>query len=213
MKAQAFYTASQDFVNRTIIRVAKALYAHIGLLFTATEEEFEKLKEMLPAFHWDEITPCPDGLYRFFFESIWKKDKRTGKTGVRGPYPFRKLARWKGVSTKRKLHIQDLPLTSDEAIDMIPFLCNAVIEIKYARKQLYFNWKQMRFGMGIALKKRTPKHWTCIETMLMAIAYVNPALAISVLKIGHYLFEEIPPSHSDGWGFYEMIEQHKKDNQ
>jgi len=214
MKVQAFYTAGPGFISRTIIRIAQALFAHIGLLFTATKEEFEKLKKILPDFHWDEIHPDGNGNYRFFFESIWKKDERTGKTGVRGPYPFLKLIRWKGVEQNKTLELQDLPLSSEQAFDMIPFLCNAVIEIKYAPRQLYFNWQGIRLGVGIPFKKRTPNKWTCIETVTRVIAYVAPEFAIMILKMGEFTYEEIPPSSKSKTvpGFFEIIERYRKDN-
>jgi len=213
MKLQLFYTADGSLVNRLILSATRGEFAHVGILLTMTREDWERLQEIAKAFgmdYWVRILPRdPDGQYRCYFESCLGKDDRTGKTGVRGPYPFLRLSGWYQTNPlSHKLHIQDVPLAEEEIWSVVPMMFRAVKEIHYAKMQLWHNWLGQRLGRGIALRSRSKDKWTCVEFAARVITAASPVFAAKYLELGDVLFDELAPScgRKGKPGLFEMVE-------
>jgi len=210
MKIQLFYTADLwSPITWFILSASGGKYSHTGLLFTATNEEWIELCKRYEMFRASGIRACTDGSYRFYFESKSSKDKRTGKTGVRGPYPFKKLAAWQHRRSYRRLEIQNLPLEGEGIWKVIERLVWAVAHIKYAYRQIWQNWMQLRWGRGTPLRKRERDRWTCSETDVRTLREGFPNFVLDVLQLGDINYEEYPPSSSKGAGLYELVEGSK----
>jgi len=206
MKIQAFYTADMmSLISLAIMSAARGRFAHTGLLFTATQDEWEELCKEHSMLKSSAVRSGSDGHFRFYFESVSKRDKITGKTGARGPYPFSKLADWKGASSHRRLDIQDIPLCDKGAQRAVKRAIWAVPRIKYAYKQIWRNWLELRWGEGTPLRKRAEDRWTCVEFNVECIASASARYAIKQLRLGRLLFVEYAPSSSRGPGLHELV--------
>lgn len=204
MKLQGLFTTDKhSIISIAILTSTGGEYSHCGLLYTCNPFEFLKLKTIYSYIDWREIEQEPDGNYRFYFESISKKDERTGKTGVRGPYSFSKLLDWRRASKSRHLMLVDINCKNIEAA--IPILYNATKKIRYAPYQIWRNWLALRWGKGVPFKKRSSRRWTCSEAIVLITSIIDPAYAVRVFRLGHWLFDEYSPSSCKGGGVYEML--------
>ncbi|MBM4092039.1 MAG: hypothetical protein FJ276_21795 [Planctomycetes bacterium] len=102
-----------------------------------------------------------------YFESIWKCDPDTGKTGVRGPLPISRLADWHAENPL--MHVVEtqpisgyLPLTDAEVRAAWDICLVAVPTIHYAKLQIGQNWLEARTGIYITKRSKTQR-WTCSE--------------------------------------------------
>lgn len=213
MKLQYFYTADRSsLVNRLIMRACGADYAHVGPMFTLTQADMQVVCDLMrrdvPVGLYDEIYLWPCGQYRMYFESIWSMDGRTRKTGVRGPYCYSKLVKWAGESEHRVLDLQDVLGLSEsdiwmalqKALDAVPF-------IRYAKLQLWSNWKRLRLGAGIRPSMRTRDKYTCVEYCAVILP---PWYQVDVLDCLYNLIEELPPSSGRIGGLRERVEAHNE---
>jgi len=204
MKVQSFFTADTiSPISIPILTSTGGEYAHVGLLFTVGYIEFLRLKSKYPCVLWHGVEKDPTGMVRFYFESRSTKDERTGKTGVRGPYPFKKLLDWESDSKHHKLELADMDVKNVE--DMIPLLHRSTKNITYAFHQIWQNWMSFRWGRGVPWVKRSRTKWTCSETVVRICAIVDGDFACNTLKLGSHLFVEYAPSSSKGGGIYEYL--------
>ena len=219
MRLEVFATVDHKrAVNKMICSATGGQYAHAGLLFTATKEEFDSLCSgtqfgvkvdqlyVTP----DRLTAWPDGMYRFYFESIAKKDKYTRKSGVRGPYTFQKIVNWQNEKDGREFGL--FPVTALEKREMIALVHKLLAwtkTIKYPLQQLKWNWLTSRIRIGIPPSSRTPNKWDCSETVVRAFRDVAPDYAAETFGLGDWLFDEMAPSSGKKHvpGVVEMIEK------
>lgn len=166
-------------------------FSHTGPLFTGEPGELDGI-------------PCPDGLVRAYFESRGKRDSQTGKTGVRGPYPWSKLANWRDAKPDRRmLAIVSMPGLTAWEIQTAYERCQwAVPNIKYAHYQIAQNARGFGFRRGIGLDKRSPLQWTCVEFDMRIL----PGRVLTPhFQLGDFLFDEYAPWAEKGPGFYQML--------
>jgi len=109
-----------------------------------------------------------------YFESIVKKDKATGKNGVRGPIALTNVQEWQEEEPlTREFHVQPekgfLPFTEEEVDRAYWKLAAKVHTIKYASLQIVQNWLAARIGLDIRLWRKSPRKWTCAETCFNCI--------------------------------------------
>jgi len=130
-----------------------------------------------------------------YFESIWKKDKRLGKNGVRGPIPIQSLVDWAVEKPGRTLEMQPavgyLPLTQDEALVAVLQLREARDVIHYATLQLVQNWMAAALRTRLSFGSGSPKTWTCCEVPVRT--RVIPARYWGYLGMDHINADEIWP--------------------
>lgn len=212
MKLQVFYTSNVlDPRNVAIMSTTGGRYAHVGLVFTLSEVELGAIYHLLPAGFLEDLRAFDDGLYRIYFESISTKDKRTGKTGVRGPYDFHRVIAWQNKGwnrllfgrrrNARRLEIQDVPALPAERVPGILEECfQDVIRIRYAYLQILFNWRSARLGTAPRRRSRSRTKWTCVEFVVQKLR----SIAIRWYDLGYTLFDEYVPSGHRGPGVYEM---------
>ena len=204
MRAELFYTA--DFlnpINLVICGVQRGQYAHVGVMFTMSPEEWDALCDAIsfPAALRPEIMEWPGGLYRVYFESIAKKDQRTQKNGVRGPYDFRRVTEWQQSKPKtRRLDIQLIDCSEAESILAFNRLWCAVPIIKYASWQIVQNAMGLWFHRGVAPKGISEHRWTCVETP----ARVFRRHAVDNWKLGDVRYDEYVVSGKRGAGLWEL---------
>ena len=138
-----------------------------------------------------------NGTRPFYFESIATKDKKTGKTGVRGPYELRKVEDWALKSHRRLLVYPNdgyLPLTTEECDKAYTMLCEAVHEIHYAHLQIVSNWFQQRLKTSLRFGAGSRKRWTCSETATRVI----PPRLWHHFQLQDYNADAVVPSGSKG---------------
>lgn len=108
-----------------------------------------------------------------YFESIWKKDERTGKTGVRGPYPLSKVYDWAAAGQGRQFHtlpvVDYLPFTDDECEAAYKILAWAEHAITYAPLQIVQNWVAQRLRLHFHVGRGSRTRWTCSETCMRVV--------------------------------------------
>lgn len=98
-----------------------------------------------------------------YFESHWKRDPVTGKSGVRGPLPFERVTDWCAENPTLHMfeHSEPLPLSEAEVRAARDICAAAVPTIHYAKLQIGANWLEAR--TGISIEWRGSKRWTCSE--------------------------------------------------
>lgn len=140
-----------------------------------------------------------EGNNSVYFESIWKKDKDTGKTGVRGPIAMSKIHEWVSENPKnrhyhRQLKAGWLPLTVDEAEAAYNASCAAVHDIEYAKLQILQNWVERRLSLYIHIGKGSDKNWTCCELPLR----IFPSRVWKYFELLNYTADDFAPSGHNG---------------
>ncbi len=87
MKVQAFYTAAWVITSYVICKLSRGEWSHVGILFTLTRYEWEDLMCRIELKWRVDVRPCPDGLYRVYFESIATTDPLPVKRAFVVPTP------------------------------------------------------------------------------------------------------------------------------
>lgn len=152
----------------------------------------------------------PEG-ERVYFESFWKKDPVTGKTGVRGPIPWANLAEWVNAHRNRKVASQELPYSDEICKRAYKWCLHRVGVIGYAHWQLVQNLKTHLLGMGNHTWSISPKKYTCSELPARLWMLVDPGTPfkpgpfVKHLKIGERVFDQITPSGK--YGLYEAVHE------
>lgn len=135
------------------------------------------------------------GGMRVYYESYWRKDEDTGKTGVRGPVPWSDLTDWAARHPRtRKILVQDLPYDDQLCNLALRFSQAAVKEIRYPMSQLWQNFKNNVLCLGNPRWAISPKAWTCSEAAARVWAHIDPAAVIEHLRLGDILFDQVAPS-------------------
>jgi len=134
-----------------------------------------------------------------YFESIWKKDETTQKTGVRGPLPISKIEEWMAEHPKdRQFDRQPktgwLPLSDEEVERAYSMVMNAVNEIEYAKLQILQNWVERRLGVYIHIGNGSNKKWTCCEVPLRIL----PSRVWTYFSLLNYTADDFAPSGHNG---------------
>jgi len=222
MKMQNVSLADDGAISSlTIQSASKGKWSHTLPLWTAHPDEMREIMSGVCESQIIEDMIREDGTdrVRFYLESISKKDSRTGKTGVRGPYLFSRVLEWQREGhymwlgkqcNHRRIMIQELPVTSDQAAIALRLACRMVPIIKYAHVQIIQNWLGFRFGRGIPLNRRSRKKMTCVEFFVWLLAHIIPDWVIKYLDLGYIGFDEYCPSGTRGPGVYDMIENGRK---
>lgn len=208
MKVEYFYsTIEYNPVSWSIRSATKGDYSHTGQKYTASPLELVRTPVLMSPDDLKRLHKDDDGLIRFYMESIATKDKITGKTGVRGPYPWSKLEEWEAKNKRRKVITQPLPLTSKQSAIMCHNALEAIWLIEYAHVQIMRNWSGYRLGRGVPLRRRSRLKWTCVEFNVRMLSAVDAAMAVEALDLGDILYDEYCPSGKRGPGLYEKIEE------
>lgn len=120
-----------------------------------------------PASHCFPIFDLEDGEI-VYFESISKKDKITGKTGVRGPYNIDNVHDWqRDKPASRTIEVSDyLPFNNAECQNAYKIYLDAVPKIHYAYVQCANNWVERRFRVYCHIGSRGKARWNCSETVV-----------------------------------------------
>lgn len=143
----------------------------------------------------------------YYYESIWSVDPATGKDGVRGPIPYKKLTDWHEEDPKfHILYRQNmLPVSDHAAMLARQTLSDATKKIRYARLQLFQNWVTSRTGYVIFRKEASKDQWTCSEACARVLP---PSFSMEYLNIGNITFDYVLPSgNRDGTiGLFERME-------
>jgi len=143
---------------------------------------------------------------KVYFESYWKEDSVTKKTGWRGPIDWERLEEWLEEDSRHRLVEQELPY-GDVALTAAFQYCKDMVPlITYPKRQLFHNLKSMMFGSGIAIAKITPAMWTCSEGVGRVWAHVDAKAALKYLNLGNMLFDMIAPSGAK-FGLKEAVDQ------
>lgn len=105
------------------------------------------------------------------FESVWKVDHETGKTGLRC-VSIERLYDWRVEDPAH--HLMELspplPLTDEQVCHAFDFLCSKVKTVKYGALEILENAIGWYHGRG------NPARWRCPEPLLYALAAVHPDL-------------------------------------
>lgn len=113
----------------------------------------------------------------FYFESIFKNDKRTKKNGVRGPIDIANVNEWLNRKPNRWFIVQPrqgfLPLTQEEAWKAMHHLMCACHTIHYAPTQIMQNAFAGLTGVYVHFGKGTDSKWTCSETVVRTVVPVE----------------------------------------
>jgi hypothetical protein len=212
MRAYSIYTRDAGPLSRLICSPTGGIASHVatGYELTHSERDFI-LARMVQSDTSDRLRTVPaevGGLYRFYIESHANRDDETGCNGVRGPYPVEKLRRWQRKRDGRKVIVQPLPrrwFTDDAVAHMLLAQLADVGVIGYDCRQIWFNWKFYRLGLGIRRGGRDRQRRTCIEEHMI---HMPPEFLVRGLDALYRPIEEWAPSArpSRGWGFYEAID-------
>ncbi len=105
------------------------------------------------------------------FESVWKKDASTHKSGVRMA-SLEKIQEWVAEKPETRIYYtvpdrEYLPLTQDEAQAAVAKLYDSVRTIHYAELQLVGNLLA-RAGVRLGFGGGSETRWTCCETVVRA---------------------------------------------
>lgn len=217
MKLETVYTHhsgfSRDGIASGAIRIAtRGDHSHVLALFTLTLQELDDALEdgIIPAAAYPFIKPWPGNEFQIYYESHWHKDPRTGKSGVRGPYDYRKLTSWHAEDSKHH-HIThcSLPFMTQAETRLALLIASAAVGIKrYAKTQIASNLLGFAIGRGIPHYRRSRDRWTCSET----IARLLPArIQMNALDAGYLLFDEIAPSSRKRAGLKELLAAYARD--
>ena len=209
MKIQAGYTADRRSFISNVIRIAtKGRSSHVFIVFTLNDVEWKWFLEKYPHAMKERIGRDTDGMIRMYFESIWKRDPHTRRSGVRGPYSLEKLLQW--VDEGKSTHLFDLQDIRDlrdyEMRDVLAECIRDVGALQYAPLQLFWNLKTLMRGVARPYKKRTKEFVTCVEF----VARVLPGrYSKAYLDMGYITLEEYVPSsrRDNGLGLYELIDK------
>lgn len=153
-------------------------------------------------FELDEVEPQSI----VYFESIWKTDPDTGKSGLRGPIPIANLEDWAKEDPHHKVYFQPwLPVTPQEALEAYSFLMRHVPLVKYAKLQLAQNVHYALTGRWTIRRSNKPDLlWQCAET-------IGRALPLRIQRdffgIGDAVFGMLVPSGTRGIGIMERMEE------
>jgi hypothetical protein len=131
---------------------------------------------------------------RVYFESYWKKDKETGKTGMRGPIDWEELVEWEQRDPRRRLFVQHLPYEDVVCEKAYAYCLQRKKDIYYPHWQLWHNLKSALFGSGHPARSISSDKWTCSETIGRVLAYIDPPTALEYLRLGDILFDQLTPS-------------------
>jgi len=130
-----------------------------------------------------------------YFESVWKRDPLTGKSGVRGPLPEQNIIDWREAEPGERSYVRMpedgcLPLFPDEVMRMESKLRAAVRTVTYARTQILQNWLAQRTGIRIYFKAGSIEQWNCSETFTRVL----PARVLPYFRLdGIFRHDDIVP--------------------
>lgn len=134
----------------------------------------------------------PEWQTKIYFESIWKIDPGTGKTGLRGPIPIGNLLDWIDVSPGNHIaKAQLIRITPEDTRRAYNKLISNVGYITYAKFQIALNFLSVNFPLTLGPRFATANKWTCSETL----ARVLPAeLQVNSLHIGQVTYDFVVPA-------------------
>lgn len=148
-----------------------------------------------------------------YFESHWKRDPQTGKTGMRGPMLYDRVLQWRDANPTKHIVFEQawLPLTDEEIYKVIAFLAAATHDIKYAHSQLLRNYLVHRLHFSVRFGRHASgMAWTCSEAVARALVHVRWEIA-RYLGLGEITLDDLVPSSPRRGGLYEALDQYISD--
>jgi hypothetical protein len=130
-----------------------------------------------------ELLGCNEYAY---FESYWKKDDSTKKTGVRGPIPWDELVEWADEKESNVMHVQELPFGRSRVIRGFEFCKAKVGQITYPHYQL------LQSLLGVYWRV-SDKQAFCSEFAAMVIREMDWLAMRYILRDGHRAIDMITP--------------------
>jgi len=129
---------------------------------------------------------------REYYESFWRKDKTTGRTGVRR-CAWTNLTEWEAERPTNELRVQWVEYSEQQVQRAYKFCCDSVGKIGYAHLQLWHNlirWYPQAGSRDIN---------TCSEFGGRVHFAADAMLAVRyILRNGYRTLDMIPPSGRDG---------------
>lgn len=175
--------------------ITKGQYSHTALGFRIDVEGMSELKEfygmLLPA-DFDTVLPQDSTQWPiFYFESILKKDKRTGRSGVRGPYWTSKIQEWSASKPGNIFAVDDIAdIPESDTWQSLEKAFRMVGKYDYDLMQLFMNYRGIARGVGIPCARRNKDKVTCSEFASVCLPVWWMALHAD---LGYVLYEEYPP--------------------
>jgi len=186
------YSSAFPYHGPAICRATKGRFNHSLIRFEFTEKKL--LNGAEPG--------SPES--RVYFESYWKKDKETGKTGVRGPIPWQDILDWEKKRKTNKFVVQDMPFDTARVEAAYAFAMQSKGVLTYPKYQLVQNlinyyWKHSETEV-------TCSEWAalCVAQATLAVSYVY------ILRKGYRTYDEIAPSGPKN-GLYEALQKFELD--
>lgn len=145
-----------------------------------------------------------------YFESHYKKDPKTGKTGVRGPMLYSRVLQWRDANPEKHIIYEQpwLPLESEAVLEIFKFLSAAVIDIEYAPAQILRNYACQRLGVTVRFGRHaSDDRWTCSEMVARALVHANLEF-LSILGLGEITYDDMVPSSPKSGGLYEALQKY-----
>lgn len=126
----------------------------------ATGGDYNHVSVRFVGEHPESGTPIEE-----YFESGWKPDPKSGRSGVRGPFPLRDLRQWEIESPRHHVYYQPLlPLKSAEAEAAYTLALSWVGAVGYDPLGLVRLELLLRFGLQFSRRRTgTPGEMQCAE--------------------------------------------------
>ena len=140
-----------------------------------------------------------------YFESYWKKDKTTGKTGMIGPIPYMELLDWSIKKPGRIIHVHEMPYSPKQCQKAYSLCFSLVGKRSYAHYQLIGNAVANLFNLGRP-KSSSPNAWTCSEAVARIWGFIDSRAVLDYLRIGDIRWDQVTPS-GKAFGLDEAIER------
>lgn len=127
-----------------------------------------------------------------YFESIWKKDRVTGKTGLRGPMPFKKLLDWQHAKPVTR-HLTTIEITlPDSAVHRAyDFMVDHVPLVEYGVFDILKIAMAKKISLMVIPDAKTDHEWTCSEAVARALP---PLLQVRALGVGEITYDMYAPA-------------------
>jgi len=184
VKMRLGYTSRESsVVSRRICKITGGQWSHVFAIFYGAGEPL-------------------------YFESSWKRDKHTQKTGVRGPIPLSNVEDWQAESPDDHLFVTQpvagfLPLSSGEVEGSFEIMDEAVHRVHYAKLQLAQNWISRRLGIFLHLGRGSVIEWTCSEAILRACIPPRLWVYFDLLNFGA---DDYAPSGTNGPSIFDATQ-------
>jgi len=197
MKIAFVHTYGNAWYSKAIKKISGGEFNHsLVMVEVETMKDFAHLG----------LLASRDSEKRFYFESYWKKDPYTKKTGVHGPIVWSELEEWIARKPKKRGALIQWIECDDEMIaQVVDALTVATSSIAYPLCQLLSNARTALFGSGMRRKDITRDRWTCSETVARMWKIIDAESLIDCLDIGNTLFFDMVMPSGRNYGLKEAV--------